>query len=59
MQNALGNLFLPARIELNLLIEPSLKPAGFGKTALHRIVRKERLVDMQVGGMQGLGRSMG
>ena len=59
MQYALRNLLFPAGIKLNLLIKPALKPAGLGKPALDGVVRVERLVHMQVGGMQGLSGSMG
>ena len=57
MQDALADLALPHRIELDLVVEPMLEPVRIGHAALDRVARKVRLAHVQVGRVQRLGRA--
>ena len=55
MQNPLRHSAFPAGIKTNLFVEPALQPSGFGSAALDGVIRKQRLIHVQIGGVEGLG----
>ena len=59
MQDALDHLAFPDTVELDLLVQPALQPGGVWQAALHGVAREQLLVDVQVGGVQGLRRAPG
>ena len=54
VQNPLDDLLLPAFVKADLLVEPVLEPVRIRQARLHGVVGEQRLVDVQVGGVQGL-----
>ena len=54
VQDAVDHLALPGRVERDLLVQPVFEPRRVGQAALDGVVREQRLVDVQVGGVQRL-----
>ena len=54
MQDAVNHLAFPHCIKLDLRVQPLLQPGRVGQARLNGVVRVQRCVDMQIGGMQGL-----
>src|SRR3569833_1249351 len=59
VQYAFDDFLFPLAVELDLLVQPGFEPIRIRQTALHRIVRKQCLVDMQISRMQRLFRTAG
>ena len=52
MQNHFHDFAFPLFVEVDLRVEPTLKPLRVWQLALHCVVREHRLVHMQIGRVQ-------